>query len=242
LIVNSIEGEEVRVEAEKNIRQWKRDLREFEREFIGVTPNAAKCKIMNPEVLSFRRENYNLIAYSEQPIIVENKSLGYRLDIVLDSFHWGIAQGQFIIYPKYSLLDSENERQQEKWEKKRKEAFFVSMRNFFVTLADGNPFPLYKIHQVKEDAAGKLQSTALDSMPIEELNSARVLKRYVNSGILSVEHWSGGVSSIDLIYDYIDFDAWGNIYPPNGIRVSGYWGQFRVADSLPFDYHPERQN
>jgi hypothetical protein len=240
LDVKSIEGEEVRVEAEKSNRQWRRQLREFEREFIGSMPNAKKCKIVNPQVISFRREKFDLIAESENAIIVENRALGYQLDIILASYRWGLGSGQFVIYPKYSLMQPQNERQQKAWQKKRRETFHTSLRDFFATLYTGDVFPRYTVLKIKEETPGKFKSLAMDSLAIEK-GSSNTLKRLVNSSMLRVEHWTGGISTIDLKYGYIDFDERGNIFPPDGVRVSGYWGQFRVADSLPFDYFPQEE-
>ncbi len=242
LTVKSIPGEEVRVEAEKTNRQWRRHFREFEREFIGSTPNAGQCKIINPEVLSFDRDGYFLVAVSERAIIVENWALGYRLDILLESYRWGLGRGQYIIYPKYSLLTPSSERQQQKWREKRRETFFASMRDFFVEIADGDPFPRYQVQRMKEASLGEFRTFAMDSLRVEPVRGLDEWKRFYCADILRVQRAGSGVSTIELIYDQIDFDTRGNVYPPDGIRLSGFWGELRVADSLPYDYFPDEDD
>lgn len=239
LVVSSIEGEEVRVEAEKTDRTWRRHLREFEREFLGQTPNAKNCKILNPEVLSFQRENFDLIANSSSAIIVENQSLGYRLDILLESYRWGMGRGHYIIYPKFTLLEAKNERQEKKWRQKRREAFHASMRDFFVALLDGDPFPRYHVQKMREASLGDHRIFPMDSLKVERVKSTDNLRRFYSSDLLRVQRAGDGVSTIELNYGQIDFDERGNIYPPDGVRVSGFWGELRVADSLPHDYFPE---
>ncbi len=56
--------------------------------FIGSTPNAAQCALLNPEVLKFyflKRSN-KLRVLATEPIQIENKALGYHLRYQLDSF------------------------------------------------------------------------------------------------------------------------------------------------------------
>jgi hypothetical protein len=41
---------------------------------------------------------------------------------------------------------------------------------------------------------------------------------------------------------YLAVDSYGNLLNPLDIVVSGYWAQDRLADFLPFNYRPEKQN
>lgn len=237
-----LEGEEITVVAEKNKRTWQRDLREFSLNFIGNTDNAAKCRIVNPEVLSFEREagTQNLLASSDHLLVIENRSLGYRLDIVLHSFRWGRHGGQYIIYPKYVELEPENEREHQGWLKNRAETFRLSMRDFFASLAAGDQASDYKIFLVDENVSTPASAPiSPDSLFIVTLDSTWGFKRLRQNENFQIENKRQGSSRLNLKYHYIDFDQWGNIYPANGVSVSGFWGQFRVADSLPFDYRPD---
>ena len=242
LQVKSIEGEEISIVGKKNKRQWKRDLKEFTRYFIGETPNASRCKIINPQILSFEREavTRNLLASTARVLVVENRSLGYRIEIVLVSFRWGRDGGQYVIYPKYTVLEPRNEREHKRWQKNRRTAFRVSMRDFFAALATKDQNRDYIVYQVEKSVGGNSdRGIRLDSLNITLKDSSRGLQCLENDGLLQVERRSGGISNIDLKYDFIDFDVLGNIYPADGVLISGYWGRYRVADSLPFDYWPE---
>ncbi|MBN1481757.1 carboxypeptidase-like regulatory domain-containing protein [candidate division KSB1 bacterium] len=240
--VKAIEGEEIHVIANKNSRQWQCDLKEFRQNFIGNTENSTKCRILNPEVISFRREpgTQNLLAFSDQVIVVENRSLGYKLDIVLHSFRWGRDGGQYIIYPKYAELEPKNEGEYKKWRVNRAETFRLSMRDFFASLAVDDLVTQYKLFQVTEGMQGRVNNpVSVDSLHIVTIDSTWGLRRIQLPGLFRVES-RGGMSNLTLKYDYLDFDKWGNIFPANGLSVSGYWGQFRVADALPFDYRPDQ--
>lgn len=112
LTVASIVGEEISIVGERDTRQWRRDLVEFKRYFIGETRNAEKCTIRNPEVLTFSREplTNNLLAKSDRSLIIENRALGYRIDVILDNFRWGFGGGYFLIYPHFSALTPADNR------------------------------------------------------------------------------------------------------------------------------------
>jgi len=64
-------------------REWKKNLKRFEKWFWGDVYNAAECKILNPEVLEFEVKKASRIFYAtaDQPFEIENKTLGYRAEI-----------------------------------------------------------------------------------------------------------------------------------------------------------------
>ncbi len=69
-------------------REWRRNLERFTKAFIGTTQNAQFCKILNPEVLDFRTksEDQVLRAVASEPLVIENRALGYRLLYQLNAF------------------------------------------------------------------------------------------------------------------------------------------------------------
>ena len=78
----------------------------------------------------------------------------------------------------------------------------------------------------------------MDSLAISIVDSTRGLRRWQFDGLLQVKRRQDGSSNLSLNYGYVDFDPRGNIYPADAVKIYGYWGQYRVADSLPFDYWP----
>ncbi|HLG39926.1 MAG TPA: carboxypeptidase-like regulatory domain-containing protein, partial [Chitinophagaceae bacterium] len=67
---------------------WEKYGSFFVENFIGSTPNAAKCNLLNPEVLKFyflKRSN-KLRVLATDPLQIENKALGYNMRYQLDSF------------------------------------------------------------------------------------------------------------------------------------------------------------
>lgn len=62
----------------------------FLQNFIGSTPNAAQCVLLNPEVLKFffYKKSNRLKVLATEPLQISNRALGYNLRYQLDSFVW----------------------------------------------------------------------------------------------------------------------------------------------------------
>ena len=110
----------------------------FKRYFIGTTRNSAKCEIINPESLFFDYDKQKkvLVVQADEPIIIENRALGYKVTYHLDMFEYRRDEG--IVYafgiPKFEALTPKNPGEQFKWEAKRKEAFEGSVSHFMRSL------------------------------------------------------------------------------------------------------------
>jgi hypothetical protein len=246
LEVAPVEGSEISVEARVD-HEWRRLLREFLTQFLGETPNARQCRLLNPEVLSLRKDPKTEImaAATDSLLVVENHSLGYRLDIVLQEFQWGEQRGKYIIYPRYSPLSSEDQRLRIRTRQLRRQTFERSMRGFWAAAAHRKIKERYILHQIFEtaqptDLSRQGRSIFLDSLAITLADSSRLLYHLDFNDVLQVyDINTGGASTIKCVYGFVDFDERGNYYPADALQISGYWAQFRVADTLPFDYEPE---
>ncbi|MCK8496000.1 hypothetical protein M0L20_29310 [Spirosoma sp. RP8] len=60
----------------------------FTNNFIGQSQNADLCRIVNPDVLMFNQSGQTLIVCAQQPLVIDNKALGYRLRFQLDYFRY----------------------------------------------------------------------------------------------------------------------------------------------------------
>ncbi|WLD23519.1 carboxypeptidase-like regulatory domain-containing protein [Flavobacterium dauae] len=86
---------------DKNVFTRKQMLKAFKHFFIGNTKNAKRTKILNEDDLVFYYDTKtNLFStYSDKPVIINNKNLGYTINFHLDTF-----QVQF----NYQTLDPKN--------------------------------------------------------------------------------------------------------------------------------------
>ena len=239
LHIETIEGEEIAVVAQ-NMRDWRRDFKTFKRQFLGETDNAQKCKILNPKVLSFDREGIanSLRARADSILIVENYALGYRIEIILEEFQWSDYGGRYFAYPKYSELNAGSDRERDEWMQQRKSTFESSMRKFFTTLVTER-FDSYQLLKFVDTPPGiPSRAVLIDDLAITVDDSSRGMYRLAYDGAMQVQNKNGNITNLFFNYGFIDFDERGNIYPPDGIKIRGYWGRHRIADSLPFDYWP----
>ena len=72
----------------KTDKKWNRLYNIFEREFIGKTLNSENCEIENPWVIEFteKSKTNNLSIIVSEPVIVINRSLGYKITYYLEQF------------------------------------------------------------------------------------------------------------------------------------------------------------
>lgn len=129
---------EVVIRADPNRAKYIRQFKEF---FIGTSPNAAQCRILNPQVLNIDydvTESLLTIKTSEF-LILENKALGYRLKYMLDNFEYN-SRTQIIYFsghPFFEELKASGSKLQ-KYISKRETAYYGSSQHFFRSLYAGN--------------------------------------------------------------------------------------------------------
>lgn len=138
LIQRPIQGKEISVTASIP-KRWKQDLKKFTKLFLGESKNARKTRILNPYVLDFftDEDTGEFFAASDSVVQIENRALGYRLDISLDRFEYDDRTEQCIygIYARYHELESEDEKEAKTWKKNRLQTYRGSFRHFLSALA-----------------------------------------------------------------------------------------------------------
>lgn len=121
--------------------EWQRYLKEFKELFLGYSPNATQCKILNEEVLDFyfdKQEN-TLHAFSKEAIKVENKALGYILDYYLEEFKVEYSKGlnTYFGFTVFTEMETNSKRRQRIWDENRKMAYEGSLQHFFSSVFEG---------------------------------------------------------------------------------------------------------
>ncbi|MBS1935396.1 MAG: carboxypeptidase-like regulatory domain-containing protein, partial [Bacteroidetes bacterium] len=121
---------------------WETWGQTFIENLIGTTEFASQCKILNKEVVRFRYSTKKelLTAVADEPIVIENKALGYIIKFKLEDFsadmdsHTSIYSG----YPLFSDMPSKSFNQQLEWQKNRKDAYLGSIMHFVRCLYTGD--------------------------------------------------------------------------------------------------------
>jgi hypothetical protein len=122
---------EVVIKADDN---WEAHYREFKQQFLGSTPNAAECKIINPKVLFFHYDgaSQTLTASADEFLIVENKALGYRIKYLLDNFEHDNINNilRYQGYPSFEDMKPKTDKEAARWNANRLQAYNGSIINF----------------------------------------------------------------------------------------------------------------
>lgn len=242
-----LKGKAIEVEAAIP-KEWRKNLERFTKEFLGETENAKKCSILNPEVLDFQsdEENNKFLAVTDSCLIVENRSSGYRLHIILNTYRSCKDSIIYSTFPRYEELIHQDEKELKQWLENRRKTYEGSFRHFLASLARGlleqQYFVLFTMEgrlinssqlSVIPDTSAALKWLFLDQ-PLEVIY--RGLSRSGEGK--HIPEWGGHFPSayIHLKKGYAQIDTLGNVYTNFAFVQAGYWNNERIANMLPFDY------
>lgn len=145
---------------------WDRYGKFFMENFIGMSALAADCKLKNPETIRFRfnkKENI-LRAFADEPIVLENRALGYILhyDLKVFEYNYGTRIFYFQGYPLFEDIITDRKRLLNRWEKNRADAYAGSMMHFMRSLFRNqlieNGFEVRKLIKVSEEEKKRVRS------------------------------------------------------------------------------------
>jgi len=77
-----------------------------------------------------------LLAYTDYPIIIWNKALGYKITYHLESFSLNDITTKYSGIPYFENIKSQNIEEKLKWEENRKDAYLGSLRHFLTTICN----------------------------------------------------------------------------------------------------------
>lgn len=117
---------------------WDRWGRVFLENFIGRTPNARHCRIKNESAIRFRyyKRSNRVVAFCDEPVIIENKALGYNLRYQLEDFEVSFKEHSltFSGYPFFEEIDKDRKNPRKRWSDARDKAYYGSMMHFLRSL------------------------------------------------------------------------------------------------------------
>ncbi|MEJ7560568.1 MAG: carboxypeptidase-like regulatory domain-containing protein [Pedobacter sp.] len=225
--------------------------------FVGVTKNAAFCTILNPEVIEFSTEGSSLKAFSEEFIIILNKSLGYKISYLLRDYKYD-RQSTTTIYDGEYIFEKlpGTEIQQRRWEKNRlqtyKGSFMHYLRSLYVGNTRGESFLTYVVDQSKRPTdslvdvrkyVSRANSNFINFRFNTQLKVVYVGKAKARKMLMidpdPFKLASMPTSNAILFVDQAVIDKKGSYIDYKSFRLEGMWGVFRLGDQLPFEYRPK---
>jgi len=241
---------------------WQRQLRSFTAELLGKSPAARLCRILNPDVLRFHSERGHLLAGATEPLIIENRALGYRLHYSLLHFDLDGFRMDFAGTARFEELPAE-EPQRAAWAAARQRAYRGSLRHLLASLLSatheregyrvyrsplamdtrGLAMPLIRKEERQYIGTGQVaalfgpgslpgQRRLLGGEPLEVYDSRL---HAANSPYRDSPH---AYSLLLLPPQGVELTLEGWITSANGLDVRGQMGGDRLATLLPADWQP----
>jgi hypothetical protein len=178
---NVTELTEVVIKADPNRQRY---INMFKANFIGNTPNAKQCKILNPEVIQtdYDPAKRLLTVTATDFLIIENKALGYRIKYLLNFFE-NDEKANVVFYsghPHFEEMERKESRRK-KYAKPRAIAYAGSSQHFFTALYHNRIAEEgFKINKI-----AKIPNKARPSDDIINANISRLSRTYYGDSRLN---------------------------------------------------------
>ncbi len=247
-------------------KKW---LRIFKDNFLGITEEANFSSINNESSIYFTKpgngkNSFN--AYSDIPLVIINKKLGYKIYFQLQEFYYDQNSGitSFYGFTRYEELGDKK-----RWLENRRKAYYGSSMHFFRSLiSDKLQQEFYKIFTIKEDSLLQPDGFKKNFITAVPVTAAQILKadsanigNYIVSGKNKImvqynrdpesknylkQHVfvtgslpTGFRSYIIPNTDTVKIDKNGVLSNPLSVLFSGYWVYEKAANLLPYNYDPD---
>lgn len=259
-----IEGEEVTVTAERD-EEWYERLERFKHLFIGSSPIAERCSLLNPEVLRFEKKWWGKFrAEATEPLVIENRALGYRVTYHLKEFEKSGPVIRWDGEPLFEPLTPRDSTEARRWARNRRDAYEGSLRHFLMALlhdrVEAEQFEMHWIpragvyrnvyradrHSISRDRILSPDSDSTWEMSFTGRLEVTYYGEPESKGYLrwAKQHHDRGRrsfqrSQIKLDDPPVHVDAYGEIVEPYGATVYQYFSyELRLSGLLPREYTP----
>jgi hypothetical protein len=261
----------VTVTAKKD-EEWRRNLESFKKGFLGTSPFAEQCKILNEDKIDFYYDAENNVfeAFAKEPLIIENKALGYRIKYILEEYKVFNREHymRFYGFPVFEEL-KEGKEPRKRWVKNREMAYHGSTDHFFSALFNNKlKEEGYKVQPArKEDGKMYLDKNEMNLSNFVSEGSNGNSKRLIFENWLYITYKGGksrfgGSSSNGSLTitagptmtnnpisemrmfegkTFLEFESNGYVYNPLDFVVNGYWSNQKVGDLIPINYAQIRE-
>jgi hypothetical protein len=235
----------------------------FKEQFLGITLAGEKCRIENEREIMFEpgKGKSDIYAFADQPLIIINKELGYRITFELQEFYLDDVSGQtfFYGYTKYEDLEKGNI---EKYRKKRRQYYTGSTMHFYQSLYEGkakeNQFRVVQKITISNnmerheeiveinpkdfvyiDKVSKRRYMAWDDkITVQYLENPVYKNALLNKTIVRGALRKGIESELTMLEKPVFFTEQGLPENPLRIAFSGFWSYEKLGNMLPIDYRP----
>jgi CarboxypepD_reg-like domain len=257
---------EVLILNDETRKKW---LRIFKENFLGITEEANLSSIENQAAIYFTKpgnERNSFNAYSDTPLVIINKKLGYKIYFQLQEFYYDQNSG---ITSFYGFTRYEEMGDKKRWLTNRRKAYYGSSMHFFRSLINNKlEQEFYKIFIINEDfiaeADGSMKKISMAApatveqiLKADSVNTGNYFvssnnkimvqynrdpesKAYLKEHVFITGSLPTGFRSYLIPNaDTIKIDKNGVLVDPLSVLFTGYWVYEKAANLLPYNYDPE---
>lgn len=227
--------------------EWFENLEKFKEAFLGKNKFADDCIIENEVEINFEVDSEDfLVASCNNPIIVINRGLGYKINIVLRNFRYKEEEGEINYTIKLFFTDDIDSSGYDKEEIKenRIEAYIGSPQHFLKSLV--NKTLGENKYSISFQSHPYLKYSYRNAVKWEDLItelSDGYYKLYFERYLKVSYDYGKKVSWMKLIQPFLILDSKGYPQQAPAYTMAGEWAKFGVAKLLPryVDFEEEKE-
>jgi hypothetical protein len=248
---------------------WSKRYYQFRDILLGKTSNASRTEIQNPEVLSFEALESDIAGFTAHalgPIELVNKGLGYRLYVTLDEFQTNRSSYKIQFSTRFDTLAPNGPQEALRWKRGRLDAYKGSQRHLFQSLITGRHasegFLIYggdsstHVPRYREDGTVAMPRLYKEAKLADlVVDTSQAHPRILRQGMYQVNYQRkvlpqnkryipGDPSPVSWIIvedPYLELQTYGDVKTPAKFWRSGYMDKLRLADLLPSNYDPVKE-
>lgn len=233
---------EVVISSKPLFRKRNEYLKMFREEFLGTTSNAYNCEIINENDITFNYDSCQdtLRAFASNPLIINNRALGYKITYYLDKFEYYRRSRSFLFIGNFRFNEDLIRDKTDKslsslmYEKRRYSTYLGSRMHFFRALwEDKLTDERFSVRNLDEDFLHYKDIVRQEDIHrTDSLN--RYLKYIVYSGNLRI-YYNSELSTIIFLKPRVYFNKNGK-FDNMAITWEGEMLKKRIGDLLPDVY------
>ncbi len=235
------EIDEVKFTEKYNPRLRQKRLKRFTEALLGREYDKKNVKITNPEVILLYEKDDKLRVQTQEPLIIENRELGYNINFYLA--HFEMHPNNDIYYNGAAFFEElvMDKKQKAKAHRNRRMTYRKSKRHFMSSLFFEKGLDEYRFFvQAEESKKQDYRHITIDSLNAKIISTMKSRTKQIDLAtelkVYDVKYST--YSYIKPRNGYLQIDRYGNILNSGEVEESGYWTESRVAALLPYDYTP----
>jgi hypothetical protein len=257
----------VRVMASRKPADTSAYIRQIVTLLIGQTENAQQTALTNPQALRVSIDEDDkgreiVTAESAEPLLIENKALGYKLTYHLTDCGISPHRSWYMGYVMFEERVPSSSLEESRWKEQRKRVYYGSRQHFLRALATDSllqqGFAVRRVVDVDNylRKAGDFEAVQASDIAAPANKPATMV--FAGEPALEVVYERGQIEFWMRSYLYhtvfersgrpvsllqpkksiLLFNSLGYFEEPREVLLAGYYGLQRLADELPATYYP----